>query len=108
MTKLKSVHILVIAGMVSVAIWIVQIATKPVHTTTYSSVTFYDSAGWGYDILADGKLIIRQDIVPAITTTKGFARQEQAQKAAALVIKKLTTHHPPALSAEEIQTIIAP
>lgn len=108
MIKLKSVHILIIAGFISVAIWIVKIATKPVHTTTYRSVTFYDTLGWGYDILADGKLIIRQDIVPAITTTKGFTREEQARRAAALVIKKLTAHHPPALSAAEIQTIIAP
>lgn len=64
--------------------------------------TFYIKSGWGYDIIMNNRMIIHQELVPALTVQRGFEKKEDAEKAAQLVIQKINTHQSPALSKNEI------
>ena len=64
--------------------------------------TFNDKAnGWGYDIFIDGKAYIHQPVIPGVGGRKGFKEKKDAEKTAALVVKKIKagaglpsiTHH---------------
>jgi hypothetical protein len=62
--------------------------------------------GWGYDILVDERLFIRQESIPAIKARQTFPTEEQAKQASKLVINKLKTGQPPALTKFDLEKII--
>ena len=61
--------------------------------------------GWGYDILVDNKLLIRQESIPVKNGKNGFAQKQQAQKTADLVINKIEKGLNPSLTTFEIEQI---
>jgi hypothetical protein len=63
---------------------------------------------FGYDILADERLLIHQPSVPGMPGNEGFKTSQSAQKVAELVIKKITKGEmPPTISKEEMQKLNA-
>lgn len=62
--------------------------------------------GWGYDILVNERLFIRQESIPVIEAGKTFSTAEQAKQTAQLVINKLKTGQSPALSKFDLEKII--
>jgi hypothetical protein len=62
--------------------------------------------GWGYDILVDERLFIRQESIPVIEAGKTFPTEMQAKQTAELVINKLKTGQPPALTKFDLEKII--
>ncbi len=64
---------------------------------------------FGYDILADGKLMIHQPTIPTIPGmpgNKGFKSEAAAQKIAALVIDKIKNGEmPPTVSEKEVKEV---
>ena len=61
---------------------------------------------FGYDILADGKLMIHQPTIPGMPGNKGFKSEAAAQKIAALVIGKIKNGEmPPTVSVEEVKEV---
>lgn len=61
---------------------------------------------FGYEILADGKLFVRQIIVPGRQGQNGCATSAQADDLAALVISKIQSGIvPPTVSAEELRSL---
>jgi len=94
--------VLVIAMIVSVFL----IMRKRNSGETISSRVFRsERGGWGYDILVDKKLFIRQESVPVYSGLTGFPKEEQAAQTAALVIRKLKDKKSPVLTAADIQPI---
>ena len=69
--------------------------------------TFKAQNGWGYNILMKGRTVIHQDIVPTLNTNKGFETQEEATKAARLVISKIKLKKLPLLTSLEVQELIS-
>jgi hypothetical protein len=62
---------------------------------------------FGYDVYRDETLYIHQPHIPGMPGVKGFAREEQAQKAAELMVQKMKNGIvPPTLSEEEISDIL--
>ena len=62
---------------------------------------------FGYDILKDGKVFIHQPHLPGVAGNLGFARKEQAERAANLMIEKLRKNIvPPTISEEELNSIL--
>lgn len=59
--------------------------------------------GWGYDILADNKVYIHQNQVPAISGLHLFLSKEDAEKAANLMIEKLKRNRLPSIDSIEMQ-----
>jgi hypothetical protein len=61
---------------------------------------------YGYDVFADGRLMIHQTSVPALPGNEGFKTKEDASKVAALVIGKIRKGEmPPTISIDEMRTL---
>jgi Domain of unknown function (DUF4907) len=61
---------------------------------------------FGYDIYADGKLLIHQPHTPAMRGIDGFKSSERAIKVANLVIKKIEKGEmPPTVTTEELKKL---
>lgn len=61
---------------------------------------------FGYDVYGDGKLIIHQTSIPAMSGNKGFATKADAVKVAELVIEKIRKGiMPPTVSKDELQKL---
>ncbi|MGB5822092.1 MAG: DUF4907 domain-containing protein [Saonia sp.] len=66
------------------------------------SEVFKAQNGYGYLILVDDKVLIKQDFIPAIEGKKSFLSSKQAKLVADLVLYKLSQGANPEVSAEEI------
>jgi hypothetical protein len=74
-------------------------------TFTYKVITA-PQATWGYDVFADGRLMIHQTSVPALPGNEGFRTKEDATKVALLVIEKIRKGEmPPTISIDEMKTL---
>jgi hypothetical protein len=61
---------------------------------------------YGYDVFADGRLIIHQTSVPALPGNEGFITKEDASKVAALVMGKIRKGEmPPTVSIDEMKKL---
>jgi hypothetical protein len=61
---------------------------------------------YGYDVFADGRLMIHQPGVPALPGNEGFKTKEDASKIALLVIEKIKKGEmPPTISIDEMKKL---
>src|ERR1700681_1218954 len=57
--------------------------------------------GWGYNIIADGKIHIKQEYMPAAPGKKGFKSAADALLIGNMVIKKISSNQMPTISVRE-------
>lgn len=79
--------------------------------SSYQLSLFQTSAGWGYNILSAGKPVVYQPTIPGLSGRRGFASEDQAQKAGQYVVSKLEKgQFPPTLTHSELNQlgIVAP
>ena len=61
---------------------------------------------YGYDVFADGRLMIHQTSAPALPGNEGFKTKEDATKVAVLVIEKIKKGEmPPTISIDEMKKL---
>ena len=61
---------------------------------------------YGYDVFADGRLMIHQTSAPALPGDEGFKTKEDAAKVALLVIDKIRKGQmPPTISIDEMKKL---
>jgi hypothetical protein len=61
---------------------------------------------YGYDVFADGRLMIHQTSAPALPSNEGFKTKENATKVALLVIDKIRKGEmPPTISIDEMKKL---
>src|SRR5439155_3121168 len=61
---------------------------------------------YGYDVFADGRLMIHQTSAPALPSNEGFKTREDATKVALLVIEKIKKGEmPPTISIDEMKQL---
>jgi len=61
---------------------------------------------YGYDVFADGRLVIHQTSAPALPGNGGFKAREDATKVALLVIDKIKNGEmPPTISIDEMKQL---
>lgn len=109
------VSILII--LFSPLIW-TQVSTNNVNTTKISHGIVYSNADttyriissvadtYGYEILANGKVFIRQINIPGLPGLTGFKRKKDAEKCVQLVLKKLTAGiMPPSIDKHELDSM---
>jgi hypothetical protein len=66
--------------------------------------TISSSYGWGYEIIADGKVYIHQEFIPAIPGKHGFKSSEDAEKVGRKVVTKISAGQlPPTITVEELK-----
>ena len=61
--------------------------------------------GWGYDILAGGKIFVHQDIIPAIPGEHGFRTKEDALAVGKKVYDRVMAGQIPMVSVQEIKDL---
>jgi Domain of unknown function (DUF4907) len=99
--------VIVLAVSACISIGLLLSARKEKHSLIQHSV-FHCVNGWGYDILVDGKLFIRQESVPVLSGSQGFDTKEQAEETARLIINKMKRGEEPTVTTFEIGLIYQP
>lgn len=62
--------------------------------------------GFGYYIFADGRLLIDQQHIPAVSGRQYFVSEEEARRTAEMVIKKMRQGEmPPTINVEELKAL---
>ena len=82
-----------------------QLQAQPNATFTYV-VTDAPDGTFGYDILSDGKLFVRQQNIPGQPGNMGCATKEEAERLAAFVITKVKKGEmPPTVMKEDLDEL---
>ncbi len=102
-----TITVLLTSLLISTMILAYKIRQQPVkETARYSAEVFSVWNGWGYDILVGDSVIIHQESIPSIGKQIPFPEKEQAEQAASLVLKKMSTNNGlPTLTRPEIEKI---
>lgn len=87
-----------------VILFLVLIFTGRGHS--YYIELFESGDGWGYDIMKNDATYIHQPYIPALPGQIPFKDKKTALKAGRLVINKIRNHQSPALTQEEIKSIL--
>ncbi|TDO97761.1 DUF4907 domain-containing protein [Flavobacterium sp. 245] len=69
---------------------------------TFKIDSFKTKTGWGYTISSKNKILIKQSIIPVISTAKSFSTEEEALKTAKLVVSKLDRNMSPTLTKNDL------
>jgi len=98
--------VIIVSIVASAAIWLIALNKKEKNISSVKALMFHTVSGWGYDILVDDTLFIHQENIPVINGKQGFARKEQAERTAALIINKIEKGKSPVVTIFELQKII--
>ena len=66
---------------------------------------FKTDKGWGYSIIVDNKLYIRQDIIPAVEGNQGFATNADATTVDELVLNKMKNKEKSIVKKEDLKQL---
>lgn len=66
---------------------------------------FRTEYGWGYNILADGKVHIKQQFMPAVPGKRGFKSEADALMVGNLVVKKIMANQQPTITFRELDSM---
>lgn len=101
--KQRRHNILVLSGatIISICIFLLKKQDGP----AYTSNVFHTPTGWGYEILVNDRVFIRQESIPVLTGDSGFPLKTQAEATASLIINKMKRHQPPTVTTFEIRQI---
>lgn len=102
---IKKYNIIVVASAAAIAVTILFFRYESPHPKLFESRVYEVANGWGYDILVNRQLLIRQESIPALAGNKSFPGKEQAAAAALLVIKKIRSGQAPVITKADIQKI---
>ena len=104
MTKRSNFIIILVSLAISASIWIVTWHQRPFKKKReFTAKIFEGFNGWGYDILVDDELFIRQESIPSWPGKAGFQKKEQAEQTAQLIINKLKQGQVPAITTFELK-----
>ncbi len=63
------------------------------------------ASGWGYNIMADDKIYIHQDYIPAVAGKEGFKTQEDALLVGKRVVEKISRNELPAITQKDLEEL---
>jgi len=72
----------------------------------YEVSLFKSGDGWGYDIMKKDQIYIHQPYMPALEGQLPFNNKQSARKTGKLVVKRIRNHESPAVTREELKSII--
>lgn len=61
--------------------------------------------GWGYNVLADNKIYIKQEFIPSVPGKQGFKSSDDALLVGNLVIKKISNNQPPIITGRDLDSL---
>jgi hypothetical protein len=106
-TKRKKIFLFIIAGIILLGAGVYTIyffEYKKKSDYVFVQVRAIQNAnGWGYEILTDGKVYIKQDLIPAIPGRRSFETKEQALAVGNKVLDKLEHNQMPTITLTELK-----
>lgn len=93
--------IIIFAVLIVASILFIKLSN--ILSNEYDLETYKVEKGWGYNILKDNKVIIKQDLIPGIPVKKPFATENDAVIVGKLMIEKLKNKKRPSISHKELQ-----
>jgi hypothetical protein len=106
-TKQKKIFLFSIAGII-----LLSAAAYTIYFFEYKKKSDYvfvqvratqNTDGWGYEILTDGKVYIKQDFIPAIPGRHSFETKEQALQVGNKVLDKIKHKQTPVITFAELK-----
>ena len=106
-TKQKKILFLIIAAIVllsaaAYAVYFFEYRKKSDYVFVQVRAT-QQVKGWGYEIVTDGKVYIKQDFIPAIPGRHHFETKEQALQVGNKVLDKIEHRQLPVITFAELQ-----
>ena len=106
-TKQKKTFFFIIAGIIllgaaAYAIYFFQ-QKKRNDYVFVQVLAFQTAGGWGYEILTDGKIYIKQSVIPAIEGKHSFHTKEQAVMVGNKVVEKIEHKQVPVITVAELK-----
>ncbi len=105
MTIRKTYSLIAIAALLisfAVIFFMYRQRSKKVFIYAEPTQTVY---GWGYNIIADDKVHIKQEYMPAVPGKRGFKSAADAMLVGNLVVKKITENKMPSVSLHELDSM---
>ncbi|MEZ5104404.1 MAG: DUF4907 domain-containing protein [Draconibacterium sp.] len=97
---------MVVVGLTAMKSLSVIQHNKQQQQSEYSLKTFrIEENEWGYYIMKGGKIIIKQDMIPAISKKASFQSESDAKKTGSLVLQKLNSGNLPAVTLQELRQL---
>ena len=79
--------------------------THPPDRVFLQAVPVKTPYGWGYNIMADDKIYIRQDYMPAVPGKQGFKSSADALLVGNRVIQKISRNELPAITEKDLEEL---
>ena len=107
MTKRYNFIVILLSLAISAGIWTITLSKLNTKKTNHFTAKVFEGFnGWGYDILVNDSLLIRQESIPVVEEKKGFIKKEQARQVARLIINKLKRGQHPSVAIFELEQIL--
>jgi predicted signal transduction protein with EAL and GGDEF domain len=106
-TKRKKIFLFIAAGIIllgatAYAIYFFEYKNRSDYVFVQVRAT-QNAGGWGYEILTDGKVYIKQDFIPAIPGRHSFETKEQALLVGNKVLDKIEHKQMPVITFAELK-----
>jgi hypothetical protein len=106
MTIKKYLPLIITALLIgSAVIFFVNRSVRPPDEVFLKAVPVKTPYGWGYNIMADDKVYIHQDYMPAVSGKQGFKTPEDALRVGRRVIQKISHNELPAITEKDLEEL---
>lgn len=95
--------VLLAAILIAAGSTIFLLAIKPAPSQGLSYNCFKTEHGWGYDVMANDRIIIHQPFIPGKSGVNGFSTEKEAGADAQIVIEKIKSGEFPLLNHQQLQ-----
>jgi hypothetical protein len=83
-----------------------DLGARPTSAPIHYKIIAFANHSFGYDIYSNGKILVHQVSIPGLPGNQGFTRRKDAEKVAALVVKKLEKNiMPPTVTRAEMDEL---
>jgi len=105
MTTKKYLILIITALLAGSAVFFFVRRDHPSDKIFLEAIPVKTAYGWGYNIMADDKIYIRQDYIPAVPGKQGFKSSRDALLVGNRVIQKITRNELPAITEKDLEEL---
>ncbi|WP_066218109.1 DUF4907 domain-containing protein [Formosa haliotis] len=99
----KAILIVLVLSIVS-AVGVLFFSLKNEKISKYKANIYTVNSGYGYNISKDNKIVIKQEVIPAVQNNLTFCSESDAKTIANLVIEKLEHKTNPNITIKELES----
>ena len=105
--KFKTKHVVILSLVLSVflVVFIVKKTIKTHNNQPFTTLIYQTNHGFGYSISYNKKILIKQDVIPAIQSNTPFCSYEDAERVANVVLKKIYKKEAPTVTITELKQL---